>query len=117
MAKITKFNPAGKEELTYGDILDPAMMITEKDDAIQYKKEYIKFIDKQLVNGKNENGLTAEDIVNINLGYYAGYYSDDVRERVEDLFECSHPIFGKIKDNGAPTPKEAFDFGANKIKE
>ena len=29
----------------------------------------------------------------------------------EDLFKCSHPYFGSIKENGVPTAKEAFEMG------
>lgn len=107
----TKFNPNNKDTLTYGDCLGPAMEITELEDAIQYKKDYVAFIQKELDKKPNENGLSAEEIANSNLGYYAGYYSDKVRERVELLFNCSHPVFGSIKTNGKPTGKEAFECG------
>jgi hypothetical protein len=46
-----------------------------------------------------------------NLGYFAGYYDNETRERVERLFKCSHPIFGSIAKNGAPTAKEALAAG------
>lgn len=36
------------------------------------------------------------------LGYYAGYFSDETRERVERLFQCAHPYFGKIAEHGRP---------------
>lgn len=45
------------------------------------------------------------------LGYFAGYYDDETRERVERLFQCEHPFFGSIAKNGPPTPKEAFEAG------
>lgn len=45
------------------------------------------------------------------VGYYAGYYDSETRERVERLFMCAHPVFGSIADNGAPTPDEAYDAG------
>lgn len=108
---MTKFNPENKETLTYGECLDPAMKITDQEDADQYKADYIKFTEKFLVNGKSKSGLSAEQIVNQNLGYYAGYYSPETRERVERLFKCSHPVFGSIKENGQPTAKEAFECG------
>jgi len=52
-------------------------------------------------------------IAKSNLGYYAGYYSNEVRERVEKLFCCAHSVFGSIKENGISTPQEAFDMGKN----
>ena len=58
----------------------------------------------------------AEKICKSNLGYYAGYYDNETRARVEKLFLCEHPIFGSIKENGAPTPEEAFNAGKNYAK-
>ena len=62
----------------------------------------------------NDNGDSrekAEKIQRTNLGYFAGYYSNETRERVERLFRCVHPIFGSIAENGVPTPEEAFEAG------
>ncbi len=107
---MTKFNPENKEVLTYGECLDPAMKITNKEDAEQYFNEYVKFIQKHLDKEPNEKGLSAEQIAKQNLGYYAGYYDKETRIRVENLFACSHPIFGNAA-NGVPTPEEAFEKG------
>lgn len=104
---MTKFNPENKIVLTYGEALGPAMEIIKQDDADQYKKDYISFT----LKFTNDNYQQAEQIVNSNLGYFAGYCSDTVRERVERLFKCSHPIFGSIKQNGVPTGKESFECG------
>lgn len=110
---MTKFNKDNKELglLTIGDCLEPAMKITDKKDADQYLKDYIKYIDSF-----QEKDASSESIAKSNLGYYAGYYSNEVRERVEKLFCCSHPVFGSIKENGIPTPQEAFDMGKNMNK-
>jgi hypothetical protein len=108
---MTKFNPANKETLTFGETLEPAMEIQDEADAKQYMKDYITFIQKELDKKPREDNKTAEQIVKINLGYFAGYYDNKTRERVERLFCCSHPIFGSIKNNGIPTSKEAFNSG------
>lgn len=106
---MTKFNPENKEVLTYAECIEPAMKIKSKKDATQYLNSYALYIQKSLTNGES-----AIDIAKQNLGYYAGYYGNDVRKRVEKLFDCSHPIFGKIKENGSPTAIEAFECGKNK---
>ena len=103
---MTKFNTDNKDILTYSECLDPAMKITNIDDANQYISEYIKYINKS----KNDI-FESEKIAKSNLGYYAGYYDSETRERVERLFMCQHPIFGSIKENGVPTAKEAFEAG------
>lgn len=107
---MTQFNPENKAELTYGECLDPAMKITDEEDAKQYFIEYVKFIQKYLDKEPRTDNKTAEEIAKINLGYYAGYYNDDVRKNVERLFLCEHPYFGKI-ENGKPTPESAFEMG------
>lgn len=108
---MTKFNPENKSILTYGEALTPAMRITDQADADQYKSDYIAYQERHITNGRSESGMTAEQMVNANLGYYAGYCTDEVRERVERLFKCSHPIFGSIKENGIPSNQEALKCG------
>lgn len=115
---MTKFNPENKEILTYGECLKPAMEITDETDAKQYKKDYVAYIQKALDKEPRDDDMTAEEIANCNLGYFAGYYDNETRERVERLFVCSHPVFGSIKDNGAPSLEDAFNKGVNQgIKE
>lgn len=108
---MTKFNPEGKAKLTYGECLKPAMEITDESDAQKYLADYVAFIQKSLDKEPNPNGLSATQIAGSNLGYYAGYYDNETRERVERLFGCSHPIFGKIAEKGVPTAKDVFDAG------
>lgn len=110
---MTKFNPENKEILNYGECLKPAMKIQTEADAVQYKRDYIAYTQKFLDKEPRTDGKTAEDIVNENLGYFAGYYDNETRERVERLFCTKHPIFGSIESNGIPTAKEAFIFGLN----
>lgn len=110
---MTIFN-TGK--CTYGDILGPAMKITDPDDAKQYLESYVEYLIPHVI--ENNENATDEFIytesVNIakrNLGYYAGYYDNETRKRVEKLFECSHPIFGSIEDNGEISAELAFELG------
>jgi len=43
-------------------------------------------------------------------GYYAGYYDHETRERVERLFNCTHPIFGDAATH-QPTAEESLNAG------
>lgn len=108
---MTKFNPEKKDVLTYGECLDPAMKITDQEDADQYLADYIAYTKKAIKKVPNKDGKSAEEICKINLGYWAGYYGNETMERVERLFKCSHPVFGSIKSNGGPTTQEAFECG------
>ena len=83
---------------TYREVYGPAMEITDQADADQYKIKMLDLLNTRLINGKNELGITSEQMLNINLGYYAGYYDKKVAARVHKLFVCSHPIFGSTKD-------------------
>jgi len=109
---MTPFNPKNLSDPTYEDILGPAMEITSQEDADQYKEKYVAFIQDSIDSGKvSSTEDSAEEIANHNLGYYAGYYSSEVRRRVEKLFKCHHPIFGSIEENGVPTAEEALRLG------
>lgn len=92
-----------KREITMGEKYGPAMEITDQLNADFY---FEKCVQHTMSFGKNRT--ETENIERQNLGYYAGYYNNETRERIERLFNCSHPIFGSIAKNGPPTPEEAF---------
>lgn len=51
------------------------------------------------------------------LGYFAGYYSNEQRQRVEELYDVEHPILGRFSEMGAPTPSEAMQCGMLYVKD
>lgn len=81
-------------EATFRDLLEPAMEIAKAKDmelAREYKERYLVFLAR--------NGRTYEEAVGVfhsNLGYYAGYYDDDMQRAVQEVFGSAHPIFGAI---------------------
>lgn len=100
-----------KLELSERDFLDKAMSITTKDSAVALLMLYSSYI-------ASENNISlkeALDIAKSNIAYYTGYVNPNTREIVEELFDCEHPIFGKIKENGNPTSKECFYCGYHNI--
>ena len=92
---------------TWGELYGPAMTITDETQAQTYFEKLVKGTMEETAYSLED----AERIVRHNLGYYAGYYDNETRERVERLFQCEHPIFGAIKEKGAPTAREAFEAG------
>jgi hypothetical protein len=108
---MTQFNPQNKEVLTHGEALNPIFAIRDKEDAMQYKKAYVEYMERILQKEPRKDGMTAEEVVNSNIGYRAGYGSTLDRERIEELFECKHPVFGSVKENGQPTTRQAFEAG------
>lgn len=97
-----KFNPAITIREKYG----PAMDIMNQVEADAYFEQCCTHC---MSFGKNR--AEAEKIEKSNLGYYAGYYSHEIRARVERLFNCSHPVFGSIAENGPPSFEQALEAG------
>jgi hypothetical protein len=97
-----KFQPGA----TYADLLDPIFKITDEEEAKEYFNDYVKF----LMEDPEVSEQRAIEIAKINIGYWAGYYSTDVRMRVERLFETEHPYLGKAKEKQY-TPDEILQMG------
>lgn len=94
-----------QDNVTIGEKYGPAMEMTDQAEADAY---FQKLVEHAMRFGKTRED--AEQQERGNLGYYAGYYGSETRERVERLFCCAHPIFGKASD-GIPTPAEALAAG------
>lgn len=90
------------------DTWDFAIKVTEQTIA---DATFRLLVDDAMAAEDNPGRPEAEQIVRDNLGYFAGYYDAETRERVERLYNCQHPIFGKISEHGIPTPEEAFELG------
>jgi len=85
----------------------PAMKITEEAAA----DEYFEACVNHCIRMSGVTRLQAEVIEKTNLAYFAGYFDEETRRRVERLFNCVHPFFGSIKEQGAPEPDVAFNMG------
>ena len=73
--------------ITVGDKYKPAMEIVDQSKADAY---FEKCVAHQM-----EFGYSRDEAVSIelkNLGYFAGYYSADVQDRVRRLYHSPHPI-------------------------
>jgi hypothetical protein len=88
-----QFNPGQKKgTLTYAECLEPAMTITEQHNADQYIKDYVAYIEEQLIQDPRTDNKTALDIAKINIGYWTGYCDYETQQRVKKLFKCKHPL-------------------------
>lgn len=88
------------------ELFERAMTVTDPEEA---KRIFEQLVELSIQSGRDY--IEACSIVKENLGYQAGYYDNETRERVERLFDCAHPFFGKISENGPPTPEQAFKMG------
>ena len=98
------------DEITVGEKYNPAMKITDKEEAKAYFEACVVHC---MRHGHTRE--EAEKIERSNIGYYAGYWDSKTAARVYELFECSHPIFGEV-DNW-PTPERAFEMGKEHANE
>lgn len=94
-------------KITYGDKYDPAMKIHSQEEADAYFERLVE----HSMYAANLTRESAERVERANLGYWAGYCSDETRARVERLFRAAHPIFGAIAEKGAPTTQQALEAG------
>lgn len=107
-----KIKTVTRTEFNVSDPLEPAMRINNQEDADQYLKQYEELIRyEQEQYPETVHNKAPIEVARHNLGYYAGYYGNEVRERVEKLFNCEHPIFGKISEKGPPSFEEALMLG------
>ena len=96
-----------KRDITLGDKYGPAMEIIDAAEAQEYFERCVLHSMTHFGKSREE----AEQVERSNLGYCAGYYSEETRRRVERLFSCAHPVFGAIAEHGQPTVEEALEMG------
>lgn len=97
------------DRITIGDKYGPAMKIADQAEAEAY---FERCVEHRMRLGSSR--AEAETIERANLGYFAGYFDNETRERVERLFKCAHPVFGKIAEVGPPKPEAAFQAGIDR---
>ena len=97
-----------KSEITLHEKYGPAMKVETKEEADAYFEECVAHC---MTFGKSRED--SERIERSNIGYFAGYYDFETRQKVERLFGAPHPVFGSSQ----PTAQEAFDAGVKLAKE
>jgi len=96
------------KDMTWGELLGPAMKMTDPEEA----KKYLAALIERGVTQFNHTPEESERIQKENLCYYAGYYDTETMVRVHKLFNCAHPVLGKVKSQeDLPSPEEAFEMG------
>jgi hypothetical protein len=92
----------------FSDLYNPPMKIESQEEADAYFERLVGVI---LEANPDVSRARAEGVVRDNLGYWAGYFDDATRERVERLFKCAHPVFGAFAVKGPLSPEEALRMG------
>lgn len=90
---------------TVGQIYGTCTLVETKEQAAAYFEKIVKYMVDS--SGDDEGLHKAKYIARENIGYYAGYFDQQTRDRVYDLFETDHPVFGRE----CPTVNQAFAMG------
>lgn len=96
------------KDMTIEQCYDPAMEITDPEEAKEYLEALIERSVKYFDNSREE----AQRIEKMNLGYYCGYASVETMIRVHELFDCEHYILGKVTSaDDLPPSEEILEKG------
>jgi len=91
------------EKVTFSDKYGPAMEVQTGAEA----KEYLEACIEHCMRVGHYKRAAAEHIEKSNIGYCTGHFDTATADRVMQLFDCEHPVFGR----GHPTPEEEFEMG------
>jgi hypothetical protein len=94
-------------EPTLGQLYKPALEITTQERADRYLEVLVDHLQK--LSAEPLSRAEALTSVRMSLAYYAGYYDQEVRERVERLYRCHHPILGPV--GSTPDPSAILEIG------
>lgn len=97
---------------TAGEMFELARTMKDPKERQIFVTEYCAvIIAEHKKAGKTLTFDDAREVLRANLGYYAGYYGDDVRKEIEEMYGALHPVFGSIIKDGPPTQTQAFYAG------
>jgi hypothetical protein len=100
--------------------LDSLVKATDKATAQTLLDEYIEDIQRYYRAASDlKNYTEAKRLALNNIGYYAGYYDQETRERVELLYGARHPVLGSALGNQLTSEqiyKIGVDYGLSKGK-
>lgn len=88
---MTNFIWNGKPMVTVGDISDAMSSISDKAEALAFREAY----------------RATNEYADQNIGYLTGYYDRTEMQRLQELFDVGHPIFGRSN----PTNEEVLTAG------
>lgn len=94
---------------TYGQMMDEALHCDTREQADAWLE---READDMMREYPQQFTLDdAKKLIRINLGYMSGYYDMDVAQRVYELYDAEHPVFGTPAMRAKVTPEDAFAAG------
>jgi hypothetical protein len=89
--------------MTQPEMVKLALQFGTKEKA----REIVEVQVKEMVDTLHYDEAEARRVTLVNIGYYSGYLDHETADKIMDLFETEHPVFGREH----PTPQEAFRLG------
>ena len=90
--------------MTYREAYEPIMAATTKEEA---EAQFERCVACHLQQEPSHSRDVAVEVQKRNVGYYAGYYDAETRNRVYAWLNTEHPIFGDM----TPSADEAIAAG------
>lgn len=81
------------KDATNGELMGPAMSITDPDEAKDYLESLVLFYMAECNWSREEATINTLS----NLGYWSGYYDIETMQRVQRVFGAQHPLMNTIK--------------------
>lgn len=108
---MAKFEFVG--EMTYGKMYNDILpTIKDREEAAEYFEACVDYT----MRVGNQSREEAEEVVNINIGYIAGYFDVKEAQRIHNLFKVAHPIFGSAATWDDMTPESMIEAGMQAAK-
>ena len=79
---------------TYGEQFESALRCETPAEAELWMEQEVR----HYVEHHNTSPLQAIDIIKYNLGYMAGYYSNETAEKIKRLFSAPHPGYSAFDE-------------------
>jgi hypothetical protein len=99
-----EFTERTPERHTIGDLIRAVMAVDNEADAKEFYRGYVEWLEAQPM----DNGYTAQQVADSNIGWCFGEGMREERKRMWVMSTtASHPIFGRT----SPTPEEAVRAG------
>ncbi len=100
------------DEMTIKESYEPCSKIMTKAEADEY---FERLVERGMrISGKSRE--ETEQIQRHNIGYYSGYFDPVTMARMQELFCCAHPVFGRVTTEGIPSPEQAVEAGKKLAK-
>ena len=87
-----------------------AIFALVQDGEIKTREQATALVDEEVAEIASFYSMTPEDARSrllSNIGYVTGYFSNAEADRILDLFQTEHPVFGRTH----PSPEEAYRLG------